>query len=377
MNNTFVVYDVLKRLTDAAGVAGNEQAAAEVALELLWEYAPDADFDRHGSVVGIVGGDSVGKDKPTILLDAHIDQIGLIVTHIDDAGFVKAEPVGGVDRRGLAGQNVTIRANGGKSAIRGTVCTLPPHVTSGKQADKAIKADSIWIDICGADKSEISLGDVITLDGELAPLGFGNSKTVSGAALDDRAGVCAILYALHLLKRNRSELPWRVAVSFSVQEEVGCRGASVTAFNLEPDYAIAVDVSYGMSPGCSSEAHKCGTLGKGPMIGYAPSLNRPMFEMLKNAAIDGNIPHQIEIMNRDTGGTNADTISLVKGGVKTALISIPLRYMHTVVETADLGDIEAAGKLIAAFLTSGECPQSEGSEPDNGDVGGVRDAVFT
>jgi endoglucanase len=154
------------------------------------------------------------------------------------------------------------------------------------------------------------------------------------------------LYALHRLQRIN--LSRNIAVSFSVQEEVGCRGAGVAAYNLEPEYAIVVDVSYGMSPG--GVEHKCGELGGGAMIGYAPSLNRTLFEMLKNTAADRDIPHQIEIMNRDTGGTNADTISTVKGGIKTALISIPLRYMHTPVETADLGDIEAAGKLIAAFI---------------------------
>jgi endoglucanase len=339
---TFVVYDTLAKLTAAAGVAGNERSASAVALELLREFAPDADYDCHGSIVGYVG----GKDeaKPTIMLDAHIDRIGLIVTHKDN-GFCKAEPVGGVDRRCLAGQSVTILADGGKTPIRGVICTLPPHVLTGKNAEKSMKADSIWIDVPCGESASVSLGDMVTIDGGLTPL---LGKVVSGAALDDRAGVCAILYALHLLRRNKGSLMWNVAVSFSVQEELGCRGAAVTAYNVAPEYAIVVDVSYGMSPGCAE--HKCGKLGGGVMIGYAPSLNRSMFEMLKNSAADRAIAHQIEIMNRDTGGTNADTISLTKSGVKTALLSIPLRYMHTPVETADLGDIEAVGKLIAAFI---------------------------
>jgi endoglucanase len=357
---TFITYDTLKRLTDAPGVAGGEgespDSAAEVALELLWEYtgADNADFDCHGSIVGFVG--EKDPHKPTILLDAHIDQIGLIVTYIDkDNGFVKAEGCGGVDRRCLSGQSVTILASGGKSPIRAVVGTLPPHVLKGKEAQKAIKADAIWLDPISGDITDVRLGDMVTIGGELTPLSGSGGKIVSGAALDDRAGVCAILYALHLLRKDtqdgKSNLPWNVAVSFSVQEELGCRGAEVTAYSVEPEYAIVVDVSYGMSPG--NVEHKCGKLGGGAMIGYAPSLNRTMFEMLKNTAADRGIPHQIEIMNRDTGGTNADTISTVKGGVKTALISIPLRYMHTPVETAHLSDIEAAGKLIAAFIEGG------------------------
>ncbi|MCL1881792.1 MAG: M42 family peptidase [Oscillospiraceae bacterium] len=359
---TFVIYDVLKKLTDAVGVSGNESSGAgsisNVALELLKEYAPDATLDCHGSVTGILGGNaSIDKSKPTIMLDAHIDQIGLIVIYkesdetTNNNGFVKAEPCGGIDRRCLAGQRVTVHTKTG--AVGGIVCTLPPHVMAGK-ANNSIKADEIWLDV-GDDKSQIALGDVVTIDGELTPLLTKQSKTVSAPALDDRAGVCAILHALYLLKRvldkgNQGDsLPWNVAVSFSVQEEIGCRGAEVTAYNLEPDYAIVVDVSYGLSPGCPE--HKCGKLGGGVMVGYAPSLNRTMFEMLKNTALDKNIPHQLEIMSRDTGGTNADSISTVKGGVKTALLSIPLRYMHTPVETLDLSDVEATGKLIAEFIS--------------------------
>jgi endoglucanase len=334
--------DTLKSLCEAVGVAGNEnsdkQAIAQTALLLLKEYAPDASLDCHGSVVGFIGGRD--NDKPTILLDAHIDQVGLVVTHIDSEGFVKTSSCGGVDRRVLAAQPVTLH---GKEKVKGIVCTLPPHV---KKEKSVIKGDSIWIDT-GLTKEKVSelvsLGDVATVDGEFTHLLNGR---ISAPALDDRAGVCAILSALNLLKN--SSTGFNIAVSFSVQEELGCRGAIVTAYNTEPDYAIVVDVSYGLSPG--GDKHKCGELGKGPMIGYAPSLNRGMFEGLKKTADEWELPYQLEIMNRDTGGTNADTITVVKGGVRTALISIPLRYMHTPVETADLSDIETAGQLIAAFV---------------------------
>jgi endoglucanase len=350
--NTF---DVLKKLTDARGVAGNESAAANAVLEILKEIVPncEASLDCHGSVVGLIkrvndagntaaGGHADTGPVLTILLDAHIDQVGLIVTHIDDKGFIRAEPCGGIDRRALAAQAVTIHA---KSPLKGVICTLPPHVDKD---EKVKKADEIRID-AGLSKKRadelISLGDVVTIDGELVSM---LGKVASGPALDDRAGVVAILYALHLLKIV--DVKYNIAVSFSVQEELGCRGAGVVVYNTEPDLAIVVDVSYGTTPGCSSVAHKCGELGKGPMIGYAPALSREMFEGMKKIAAENEISYQLEIMNGDTGGTNADSVTTVKGGVRTSLLSIPLRYMHTPVETADLSDIEATGKLIARFV---------------------------
>jgi endoglucanase len=354
---TFVIYDVLKRLCDTAGVAGDERSATEVALELLREYIPDADYDCHGSIVGIVpDNDDNASQKPVILLDAHIDRVGLIVTHIDGA-FVKAEPCGGIDKRCLAGQSVTLYSKNA-AYCKGVICTLPPHVLHGKDSEKKVKSDSIWIDTGITPeriKDVVKLGDTVTVDGELTPL---LDKRVSGAALDDRAGVCAILYALHLLSKNtrdtveKKPLSRRIAVSFSVQEEVGCRGAKVAAYNVEPEYAVVVDVSFGACGSLTATEGKVGKLGDGPMLGYAPSLNRKMFEKLKTTAVEQNIPYQLEIMGRDTGGTNADSISIAKGGVKTALVSVPLRYMHTPVETADLSDIEAAGKLIAAYCSS-------------------------
>ena len=357
--STFNTFDVLKKLTDANGVSGDEMSAAFVALELLREYAPEAYIDAHGSVVGFIGkpeGDDSGKGS--LLLDAHIDQVGLIVTYIDEAGFVKAGPCGGIDRRALAAQEVTIftsQSVNTRKKIKGIICTKPPHATKSDDANKAVKSDEIWIDV-GMDaeraKEAISPGDSVIVNGELKKM---LGSTVSGCALDDRAGVCAILYALHLLKESGglsdfTNKPY-LSVSFSIQEELGHRGAAMTAYSANPEYALAVDVSYGLSPGVTDKSgNSIGKLGAGPMIGYAPSLNRSMFEELKRVADDKNISYQLEIMSKDTSGTNADQIGIVRGGVKTALVSIPLRYMHTSVETADLRDIEGAGKLIAEFV---------------------------
>jgi len=339
------VFDVLKLLTDAAGVAGDESEAAGVALNLLKEYAPHAEFDKFGSVIGFIGDKSNGK--PLILLDAHIDEIGLIVTRLseNEDGFITAEPCGGVDRRLLPAQSVTVC---GKNRVKGVVCALPPHVH--KDSGKALKAEEIRVDT-GYSKQKleqlVSLGDRIVIDGELTRLA---NNRVCGKSLDDRAGVTAVLYALKLLKESGNSA-YNVAVTFSSQEELGSRGSQISSYNVDPEFAIVVDVSYGMSPGCPER--KCGKLDGGPMIGYAPALDRNMFERLKKTAADKNIPYQLEIMNRDTGGTNADVISLIKGGVKTALVSIPLRYMHTPIETVSVADIENTARLIAAFMGGG------------------------
>jgi endoglucanase len=338
------ISDTLKSLADSVGVAGNESIAAQAALVLLRAYDCDAYLDCHGSVIGFIGDKKNGK--PLLMLDAHIDEIGLIVTHIDDKGFIKVEPCGGVDRRCLAAAPVTIHTKSG--AVRGTICTLPPHITGGKKDGETMKADSIKID-AGLSKKQadevISLGDAVTVDGQATVM---REVMVSGRALDNRAGVTAILYALNLLKD--SELKYNIAVSFSVQEELGCRGACITAYNAEPDYAIIVDVSYGLSPAGDSVKHKCGVLGKGVMIGYAPVLNREMFEEMKKISAENGIDCQFEIMGGDTGGTNADSVTVVKGGVRTSLLSIPLRYMHTTVETVCLADIESTGRLIAGYV---------------------------
>ncbi|MDR0197289.1 MAG: M20/M25/M40 family metallo-hydrolase [Oscillospiraceae bacterium] len=333
------IFDTLKRLAGANGAAGDENSAARAAADYLKEYDRDAKIDGFGSVTGFIGNRNSGR--PVILLDAHIDEVGLVVTHIDEKGFIKAEPCGGVDRRALSARTVSVR---GKETVKGVVCSLPPHVA--KEGTKALKADEIWIDT-GYGKEEleklVAPGCTVTVDGEPARLPGGK---LCGKALDDRAGVVAVLYALSLLKNSGTSL--NVAVAFSAQEELGLRGAKVSAHNVNADYAIAVDVSYAHSPGCKK--HKCGKSGGGPMLGLAPSLDREMFERLKKTADEWEIPYQLEIMNRDTGGTNADEISLAKGGVKTALVSIPLRYMHTPVETLALSDVEATGQLIAAYI---------------------------
>lgn len=332
------IEETLKTLCALPAVSGGEKQAHKTVIELLKEYTSDVKWDDFGNVIGFIG-DEV---KPVLLLDAHLDRIGMIVSYIDDDGFVKVGKMG-IDMRTLLAQNVTIY---GREKVKGVISTLPPHVAEDR--DKAAKLENIAIDV-GMNKEQaekvISLGDLAVLEGFFSKLA---GSRVCTPASDDRAGIAAILYALDLLKSEK-ELPFRIAVQFSAQEEVGCRGAKVSAFNINPEYGIAVDVSFAVSKGVPSE--KAGKLGKGPMVGISPALNKEMSDKFISIAKEKNIPCQPEVMNGSTG-TNADNIALTRGGVKTGLLSIPQRYMHTPCEVLDLEDIKHTGELIAEYVKS-------------------------
>lgn len=331
----------LEKLCGAGGVSGDEKRVHDTVLKLLKPYASDAKADPMGNITAVIGED---KKKPLILLDAHIDRIGMIVTHIDEDGFLKVSGIG-IDRRTLLAQSVTVC--GREKSFKGIISTLPPHVDSDRK--KSPKLEDIAIDV-GMTKEEaeknISIGDLVLIDGRFSRL---SGTRVCSPATDDRAGVCAVLYALDLLKKEQS-LPFRMAVQFAAQEEVGCRGAAASTYNLDPDYAIAVDVSFAVSNGVSSS--EAGEMGKGTMIGVSGNLSRDMFERLVAVAKKKKIPYQIEAMGSSTG-TDADNIAVSRGGVAAGLLSIPQRYMHTPCEVLDTEDIKATGKLIAEFIKGG------------------------
>ena len=330
--------DTIVSLSQAYGASGNESPAAELALLMLRAYCPDAEIIG-GNVIGTFG--KKDESLPTLVLDAHIDQVGFVVTYITDEGFIKIGSIGGIDRRLLPAQPVIIH---GKRDIKGVICSVPPHLTGG--SGSVLSFDDAAIDT-GMTKAEleeiVSLGDSITFDVKCRDL-LGTRMT--GGALDDRCGVASILYALELLKGK--ELAYNVTVVFSVQEEVGERGAKTGAFNTAPDVALAVDVSFAYANGEDEE--KCGYLGKGPMIGISPSLSREISDRLIEVSKQNDIPYQIEVMSGMTS-TNADQYSVSRGGAKTCTVSIPLRNMHTPVEIIDVNDVELTAELLAAFIS--------------------------
>ena len=330
----------VRALAEAAGASGSEKCAAELALSMLREYCPDAEI-INGNVIGRFGAHKEGL--PLLVLDAHIDQIGFVVTYITDEGFVKVGNTGGIDRRLLPAQPVVIH---GKRDVKGVICSVPPHLTNG--GSEVLEIEDTAIDT-GMTKAElekvIAAGDSITFDVKCRDL---IGSRITGGALDDRCGVASVLYALELFKGKKNA--YNVAVIFSVQEEVGERGAKTAAFEIDPDIAIAVDVSFAYAIG--EKESKCGFLGKGPMIGISPSLSREISDRLIKAAKNAEIPYQTEVMEGLTS-TNADRYSVNRCGAKACTVSIPLRNMHTPVEVIDLEDVELTARLIAEYITEG------------------------
>lgn len=324
-------------LCQSYGASGDELSAAETALVMLRKYCPSAEI-INGNVIGKFG--IYGDDKPNLVLDAHIDQIGFVVTHITEQGFIKVGNLGGIDRRLLPAQQVVIH---GKLDIKGIICSVPPHLTKGD--GKVLEIDEVAVDT-GMTKTElekiVSLGDTITFD---VPCRSLLNERITGGALDDRCGIASILYALELLKD--SNLKYNLTVIFSTQEELGERGAKIGAYEINPDIAIAVDVSFAYAQG--ENPKKCGYLGKGAMIGISPCLSREISQGLINTAESAGIPYQTEVMNGLTS-TNADQYSVSRDGAKVCTVSIPLRNMHTPVEVIDLADVRYTAELLAKYI---------------------------
>lgn len=330
---------ILGKLTDGAGVSGAEQTLT-AARQLLTEYA-DVRTDALGSVIG-----SVGAGKPHILLDAHLDRIGLIVTAVDESGFLRVDKCGGCDARVLSAAEVTVW---GKKPLYGVVTSTPPHLAKKEDGSIAPSFDKLYVDIglsCDEAKKFVSPGDRITID---APIRSLAGSRVTGAAIDDRIGVATLLRVLDILKEKK--INSKVSVLFSVQEETTEAGGKAGAFGIAPDEAIAVDVSFARAPSVS--ATESGELGKGGMICVSPSLSYEMSQELMRVAEKQGIPYQTEVCPASTG-TNADVIAVSRAGVRTGLVSIPIRNMHTQAELADLNDAEAVAQLIAAYILSRE-----------------------
>lgn len=325
-------------LAAARGVSGCEGSAAELAKNELSQYM-SVRSDALGNVIGECGDGNIN-----VLLDAHIDQIGMVVTEITDKGFVKVCKCGGMDSRVLAAHEVVIL---GKEPVFGVVTSTPPHLKDKDDDNKAAKFDDISIDIgMTADEARafIASGDRVVLKGVQSELVNGY---ISSPSLDDRCGVASILRCLELLRDKKHNC--RLTALFSVQEETGGSGASVGAFAIQPDIAIAVDVSFGTAPDVSKE--KSGALGGGTMIGFSPVLDNALSNCLKKIAKEKDIEYQIEAVGSRTG-TNADNIQNTGIGTRMGLLSVPLRNMHTGVEVVNPEDIESTARLMAELILS-------------------------
>ena len=328
------IREVLFKLSSLDSV-GAVHDAADYAAEELKKYA---EVERRGAAV-------IGKIKGaadyTVLLDAHIDQVAFTVTDIDDEGFITAACCGGIDLRALPARAVTVH---GKKNIPAVFCSTPPHLASGETEYSDIASIKLDTMLGTKAKDLVSLGDYITFSAEPAELSGG---LVTGRSFDDRAGVACLLKTAELL--SGKALPCRVVLLFSDAEELGMRGAAAASFGIRPDEVIAVDVTFG---GIGISAEECGKLGGGPMIGFSPVLDSGVSKKLCKVAAENGIDYAPEVMGGKTG-TNADVLSTAESGAKTCTVSIPLRNMHTEVETVSLADIESSAELLAKYILSG------------------------
>lgn len=331
--------EVLNRLCGLSGPSGFEQAAAQAARELLEPLVDEVSVNRLGSVLGVR---RCGKENaPKLLLDAHLDEIGFIVTGHQD-GFLRFATLGGVDPRMLPDREVTIMT---QPPMLGVVACLPPHIQSGSDMDKSIPVSESYIDV-GLSQEEaekrIPIGTPITFRGSCFPLG---EDLLCGKAMDDRACFAILLDVMERLQGK--DLHVDVYVLGSTQEETSSAGAVTAAYGVAPEMCVAVDVTHGATPDAKKE--ETFPLGDGPVVGVGPNCVRWMSDRFTAIAEKLETPSQIEVMSGHSG-TNAWPLQISREGIATAVLSLPLRYMHTPLEVCSRKDLEETAKLLAAFV---------------------------
>jgi endoglucanase len=338
--------DFLKRLLTTPGPSGFETAAAKVWREEASVFADHVEGDVSGNSIAVLE----GSGGPRVMLAGHIDEIGVMVTHVDDDGFIYFDGIGGWDSQVLVGQRIRLLTRNGH--VVGVIGKKPIHLMRGEERDKVTKVHDLWLDIGVRGKDAVKergvrVGDPGVIDVPL--IDFGNG-IIASRAIDNRIGAFVVLEALRLLSRDKAAA--RVAAVATVQEEIGFYtggGAATSAFHIEPDVAIVVDVTFAAdAPGIDKKEVGDHKLGGGPVLTRGSASHPLVFERLAAVAERADIPFSITAAPKYTS-TDADGIFLSRKGVATVVLSVPNRYMHSPNEMVDTKDLESAAQLIAAF----------------------------
>ena len=337
----------LEQLLDAPSPSGYEQPAQRVFREYVAPYCDELTTDVMGNVFARVAGK--GKDLPRVMIVGHTDEIGLQVKYIDDKGFLYFAAVGGVDAHLTPGKRVNIHTAAGPLA--GVIGKKPIHLMDNKDRETVVKLESQYIDIGANDKKEaqklVRVGDAVTFESSFTRL---QGDRVASRGFDDKAGCFVVAEVLRLVKASGKKLHVDLYGVSSVQEEIGLRGGTTSCYTINPDVGICVEVDFATDqPDVEKKHNGEVALGKGPILARGANINPPLFELLSTAAEKEKIAIQHTASPRATG-TDANVMQISRNGVATALVKIPLRYMHTSVETVSLGDLEDAAKLIVAAL---------------------------
>jgi endoglucanase len=331
----------LKKLLDTPGPSGFEAAPARV-----WREEAAAFAGVRSDVVGNSVAEVNPGGRPTIMLAGHIDEIGLIVTYIDDNGYVYIAPIGGWDPQVLVGHRLRFAGRAGE--VYGVIGKKPIHLMKPEEREKASKITDLWVDVGASSRAEaeerLSVGDPGVIDART--MEFPNGRLVS-RSIDDRIGAFVVLEAL----RRYSERPGkaRVVAVATTQEEIAWRGggALVGASHVNPQMALVVDVTFATDhPGVEKKEIGDHRLGGGPVLARGSIISPVVFDLLRSAAGEHGIPYTVHAAGRDTA-TDADAIHLARDGVATALVSIPNRYMHSPNEMVSLDDLDRAATLLA------------------------------
>ena len=334
----------LKELLEAPSPSGFEQAARQVFRDRLQGFTDELTTDVHGNTIAVLN----PQAKFKFMLAGHIDEIGLMIVHIDDKGFIYAAQIGGMDPSLLVGQRVKILSRRGP--VLGVIGRKAIHLMQPEERTKNVKMDNIWVDIGAKSKKDaekrIEIGDPMIVDVEYRRL---NDDKVVSRATDDKAGAFVVAEVIRQLSKKKLNIC--VAGVATVQEEIGIRGARTSAHGIDPDAGIAFDVNFA-SDHPETDPKKIGEveLGGGPNLHRGPNINPVLEAALTKTAKQMKIPYQISAQPRATG-TDANAMQLCRSGVATALVSIPNRYMHTPVEVISLQDLDNIIKLIVGFLS--------------------------
>jgi tetrahedral aminopeptidase len=332
----------LERLLSTPGVSGYEQKVQEVVRAYAEPFADEIRTDVHGNVLAKVNPGA----EPRLLLDGHCDQLGMLVSHVDDQGFLYFQTVGGWDPPQLVGQRVTVWTRGGP--VHGVISRKAIHLLSEEEKKAVVQVKDMWIDIGATDEEDaasvVAIGDPVTVQLGLQELRNG---LANAPAMDDRTGVWVVFEALR--RAAERGVACTLCAASTVQEEIGLRGAQTAAYGFDPHVAIAVDVTHATDcPSVDKRERGAIHLGRGPVVLRGPNINPRVGERLVALAEEGDIPYQVAALGRAAPNDSA-VLQTTRAGVATGLVQIPNRYMHSAVETVSLDDLERTAELLTAF----------------------------
>ena len=343
--------EFLKQMVTTPSPSGFEEKLQALCKEYIADHVDEVYKDVHGNQYHVKN----PNGELRIMLAGHVDEIALMVNYIDDKGFISFVPIGGIDPSVLDGQRVVV--HGAKGPVPGVIGRRAIHLTDPEDRGKPLKMHEMWVDIAAKNKADAekvtAVGDPITIDQGFLEL---RNNNVVARAMDDRIGAFVVLEAMRLLAKRK--INCAVYCVTTVQEEVGLRGATTSAYGCNPHAGVAVDVSHATDhPNCDNKRYGACTLGGGPILSKGANINPVVAKTLADTAEKKKIPVQMEAAPRGTG-TDANAMQLSRGGVATGLISIPNRYMHSPVEVVNLKDVQNASTLIAEWIAGLKATQS-------------------